>query len=280
MANMQACPCCRRQDYTLVDIIITLNQEQKDAHYKSLIEAYNEDHQYVPPVREVRRHIVQRPADIRREMEINFDAAVLEGNFHIALHNRRALEGRNWELNEVRLHNFEALRLQEVARQEAEARAFNARRDADDARREAQRIARRDARRVERQEQRQIERDAAEAQRAADREAAAEQGVQPNNDGDIVLRDPADLAGLNQRFNARTPAPARARVVLGAVFKIGDLPFNARPMLQCVGCNKKTRRVCHDCNDAYCCAHCNACGNGDCFVREGNAHLPHNYQRL
>jgi len=338
-ANMQACPCCRRQDYTLVDIVITLNEEQKEAHYKTLMDAYNEDHAYVRPApraeyrpvlrngvpvprnpnnavplanwnarraglelnfndavrdqnfyraREVRGQLIEAGWELNlvREMdyqalivhqrgvwEVSFDRFIVNGDFHMALRTAHALEEIGWVMDEGRRDALEAVRLAQIERERANARAFIERQEAAEAARVAQRIARRDARRVERQEQRQIERDAAEAQRAADREAAAVQGVQPNNDGDIVLRDPADLVELNQRFNARTPAPARARVVLGVGWRIGDLPFNARPMLQCVKCIKKTRRVCGNCLDAYCCAHCNSC-NGCNFNN-----LPAQYRR-
>jgi hypothetical protein len=335
-ANMQACPCCRRQDYTLVDRNITLDEEQKEAHYKSLMDAYNEDHAFVRPARAVRHN---RPNDLlppernpdpnwnprRAAMELNFDDAVRADNYFHARNLRRQLIEGGWELNlvraidyqtlvermrgrwevafdnaiaqgeyfvadnlrhelvaidwvmnEERQHAFEEARLAYDARREARVREAEEARERQAARREAERIARRDARRVERQEQRQIERDAAEAQRAADREAAAEQGVQPNNDGDIVLRTMDDYAALEQRFNARRPAGARARVFLGEGMEIGHLPFNARPMLACVGCNKKTRRVCGACNDAYCCAACNNCENG-CAPA---FHHPANYQRL
>jgi hypothetical protein len=316
MANMQACPCCRRQDYTLVDIIITLNEEQKDAHYKALMDAYNEDHAYVrpapraerparPEVRMVRPPVVH---DRRAAMEGNFDAAVADNNFHMGRNIRQVLNANGWMLNEVREHNFQAMRIEmcrvweinfdaavgmnnypeannlrralleegwefNEARQvalEAAQIAYNAEREAEAAR-QAAREERRAARRLER--------------RQADARARIPQALAPEMvaipqanvmEGAIVLRTMDDYAALDQRFNPRNPARAHARVFLGEGMEIGHLPFNARPMLACVGCNKKTRRVCGACNDAHCCAACNNCANG-CAPA---FHHPANYQRL
>jgi len=240
LANMQACPCCRRHDYTLKDINIELNQEQKDAHYKTLLEAYNEDHTFVAPVRA--GHPLQARQDRRARMDINFDAAILEGNYRVANFIRNEMEDNGWVLNGDRLHRLDELRL----RDEAE----------------------RQARRVRLQ---------AAGIRLAERALAGElEEVPPQNvmNGAIVLRTLDDYAGIDRMFSARHPASARAQVRLGAGMKIGQLPFNARPMLACVGCNKKTRRVCVSCSDAYCCARCNICPNA-C-----NFHHPPNYQRL
>lgn len=291
-ANMQACPCCRRQDYTLVDIVITLNEEQKEAHYKSLMDAYNEDHAYVrpaprvgreyrPEVRPVRRAVDRGRAlpaegewDARRAaMLLNFDDAVRDDDFHHAANIRNVLINEGFPLNEVREHNYEALRLQELARVDALVAAAAARRAAD----EARRAARHEANFARREARAQAHQAAQQAERQAVRQAARE-----NLDGAIVMQTINDHAALEQRFNARHPAGARAQVVLGAGIKIGHLPFNARPMLKCQGCNKKTRRVCDRCDDQYCCASCNNCLGADCHRRPAGyvAHLPANYQRV
>ena len=177
-------------------------------------------------------------------------------NCCICLEVRLIIDG--FPLNAVREHNYEAARLQEEARVEAIAVAHAQMLAADAARQErlaANRLARR--------------------QLEAARHAAPEMvAIIPNEDGAIVLRTAGDYAALDQRFNARHPAGTRAQVLLGAGMEIGHLPFNARPMLACVGCNKKTRRVCGECNDAHCCAACNNCADGCGF------HHPANYQRV
>lgn len=240
---MQACPCCRRHDYILKDINIELNQEQKDAHYKTLIDAYNEDHTFVAPVRAGRPLAnMQARQDRRARMDINFDAAILEGNYRVANFIRNEMEDNGWVLNGDRLHRLDELRLRDEA--ERQARGIRLR---------------------------------AAGIRLAERALAGElEEVPPQNVmvGAIVLRTLDDYAGIDRMFSARHPASARAQVRLGAGMKIGHLPFNARPMLACVGCNKKTRRVCGACNDAHCCAACNNCANGCGF------HHPANYQRL
>lgn len=329
-ANMQACPCCRRQDYTLKDIIITLNEEQKEAHYKALMDAYNEDHEYVRPAVAVRhRQAVAAPARLlaaaaqpvdpnwnprRAAMELNFDDAIRGENYHHARDIRQVLTAEGWALNEVREINFQVLQNQmrrvweinfdaalvtnnypqalglknalvavgwdfnEVRQHDLEATrlAYNAQREADAAhevarqeRLAANRLARRQA-----EAARNAEREA--VRRAEMAEAAHELVVPQENimEGAIVLRTMNDYAALEQRYTPRNPARAGARVLLGAGMEIGQLPFNARPMLGCVGCNKKTRRVCGACNDAHCCAACNNCANG-C----GAPH-PANYRRV
>ena len=92
-----------------------------------------------------------------------------------------------------------------------------------------------------------------------------------------------DLFYMNITFDAKLPATVTTRITLGEGVKISDVPFNCRPLHNCAGCDKRTRRICDkrtrilytdnysNCNQ-YCCADCFECG--DCSLE-----LRHPYSR-
>jgi hypothetical protein len=72
-----------------------------------------------------------------------------------------------------------------------------------------------------------------------------------------------DVALMNMCYDVKMPASTGIRIQLGAGMKMKDVPFNCRPMDNCFGCARKTRRCCGACGDQYVCAACNVC-EGNC----------------
>lgn len=81
-----------------------------------------------------------------------------------------------------------------------------------------------------------------------------------------------DVAVMESVFDVGFPATSKTTIYTEDNITIGDIPFNCRPMMNCRGCQKKTRRCCTRCVDNPICAGCGTCGD-HCPIRQDNYHF-------